>query len=142
MSKDEDMSSYLMRISQLRYQLQGLGEVISYSEMTTCVKNDLPPKWRNFATSVYIRKNTTPFDELWAQCILEETRIKEKDDTKLHEKSQAFFVKYKKKKRKFGKSKEKHDMSKIQCYGCNGYGNFNKGCPNNPQNKKDNKRKE
>jgi len=41
---------------------------------------------------------------------LEETRVKEKDDTESNEKSQAFVVKSKKKKGKSGKSKGKKDV--------------------------------
>ena len=58
-------------------------------------------------------KDTTPFDDLWAQCILEEFRIKVKDDNGSNEQSQAFLARVKKlKKGKFGKSKKK-DMSKV-----------------------------
>jgi len=58
--------------------LQGLGEVVSNSEMTTCVLNDFPLEWSRFATSVYSRKYTTPLDELWAQYMLEENTNKGK----------------------------------------------------------------
>lgn len=138
MSNDEYMSTYLMKISQLRDQLQRLGEVIFDSQITTCVLNALPSEWRSFATSLYSRKDTTPFDEIWVQCILEETRNKAKDDTKSNEKSQAFVVKSNKKKETFGKSKGKLDISKLQCFGCNAYGHFKRDFPN----KKNNKRQE
>ena len=91
-SKDEDMASFLMKISQLRNHLQGLGETISDSEMTIFVLNALPPKWSSFATSIYSKKDSTPFDELWAQCILEETRIMAKDGIGSDEQSQAFLA--------------------------------------------------
>lgn len=53
--------------------------------------------------SIYFKKDSTPFDELWGQCILEETRIKAKDDIESDEQSQAFTIRIKKlKKRKFG----------------------------------------
>jgi len=58
MSKNEDMSTYLTKISQLRDQLQGLGEVISDLEMTTCILNAFPLEWSSFTTSVYSRKDT------------------------------------------------------------------------------------
>ena len=59
--------------------------------------------------------------------------MKAKDDIESNEESQAFVVKSKKRKKgKFGKSKGKQDMSKIQCFGSNEYGHF----------KRDNKRKE
>lgn len=79
-SKDENLASFLMRVSQLRDHQQGLGEPIANFEVTIYVLNALPPKWSSFATSFYSKKDSTPFDELWAQCILEESRIKVKDD--------------------------------------------------------------
>ena len=41
-SRGEGITSYFMRISKIRYQLQELGEVMSNTEMTTMVLNDLP----------------------------------------------------------------------------------------------------
>jgi len=99
--------------------------------MTICVLNALPPDWTSFATSIYSKKDATPFDELWAQCILEESRMKAKDDTKSSERSQSFIAGTNKfKKGKFGKSKKKTDMSKIQCFRCNEYGHYKRDCPN------------
>ena len=84
--------------------------------MTICVLNELPPKWSIFATSIYSKKESTPFDELCIECILEETGIKSKDDIGSNEQSQAFIARVKKlKKGKFGKSKKKY-MSKVQCF--------------------------
>lgn len=120
--------------------MQGLGETIIDSEITSCVLNALPPKWSSFETRIYSKKDTTPFNELWAQCILEESRIKAKDDIESNERSQAFIARTKKlRKVNFGKSKKKTDMSKIQCFGCNEYGHFKRDCLNN---KVSNKRKE
>ena len=84
-SKDEDVASFLMRVSQLRDHLQGLGETITYSNVTICVLNGLPLEWSSFATSIYSRKDSTHFDELWDQFILEESRIKVKYDIGLDE---------------------------------------------------------
>ena len=70
-----------MRISKIKYQLQGLGETISDSELITYVINALPPSWDGFAGGIYARKYTPTFEELWALCVLEETRLKAKDDT-------------------------------------------------------------
>jgi len=91
-------------------------------------------------TNIYSRKETLNFDEIWPLCKIEETRIKEKDDTKPNEKSQAFTSNVKKRKGKFGKfepcqrntiqSRINIDMSKVKCFGSNEYGNFKRDFPN------------
>ena len=63
-SKEEGVASYLMRVSQLRDQLQELGEIMSDKEMTTVVLNALPDEWVNFVSSIYGKKEATPFSEL------------------------------------------------------------------------------
>jgi len=125
-----------MRVYQIRDRLQGLGEPITDSKVTICVLNALPLERSIFATSIYSKKDSTPFDELWAQHILEESRIKVKDDIGSNEKSQAFLARVKKlKKGKFGKSKKK-EMSKVQCFKCNEFGHFKRDCPNQQNNKR------
>ena len=42
LSREEGITSYFMRIFEIRDQLQELGEVMSDSEMTTVVLNALP----------------------------------------------------------------------------------------------------
>jgi len=79
-SRDEDMVTYLVKISQIRDQLKGLWEMVSDFKMAICVLKDFPPNWTSFTTSIYSKNDTTPFNDLWAQCILEESRIKAKDD--------------------------------------------------------------
>jgi len=62
---------------------------------------------------------------------LEDYRIKEKDDIESNERSQAFIARTKKlRKGKIGKSKEKTNMSKIQCFGCNEYEHYKRDFPN------------
>jgi len=55
-SKYEDMASYLMKVSKLKDQLQGIVKVISNSELITFVLNSLPPDWRGFVSNKYVRK--------------------------------------------------------------------------------------
>ena len=50
-----------MRISEMRDQLQDLGEFMSEKEMTTVVLNALPEEWGNFDSSIYGNKEATPF---------------------------------------------------------------------------------
>lgn len=55
-----------MRISEVRDQLQDIGEIISDKEMTTIIINALPEEWGNFTSSIYVKKETTPFNDLWS----------------------------------------------------------------------------
>lgn len=48
--------------------------------MTTCVLNSLPSSWTSFETNIYSNNDTKHVYELWAKCILEEYRIKAKND--------------------------------------------------------------
>ena len=113
-SKEEGVASYLMRVSQIRGQLQELGEVMFDREMTTIVLNALPDEWGNFVSSIYGKKETTQFNDLWSLCEIEETRLKAKNDVGSSEQTQSSEAMERKK----GKSRKifqkKIDMSKIQ----------------------------
>ena len=69
-----------MRVSQIRDQLQELGEIMSEKEMTIVVVNALPNEWGSFVSSIYGKKEATPLSELWPICKVEETRLKAKSD--------------------------------------------------------------
>ena len=61
MSREHGISSYVIRISEMRDQLQDLGEFMSEKEMTTVVLNALPEEWGNFNSSIYGNKEANPF---------------------------------------------------------------------------------
>ena len=65
-----------MRVSQIQDQMQQLGEIMSDKEMNTAELNALPDEWGNFVSSIYGKKEATPFSELWSLCKMEETRLK------------------------------------------------------------------
>ena len=69
-----------MRISKIQDQLQDLGEVMSDREMTTVVLNASLEEWGNFTSSIYGKKEATPFQDLWSLCKIEESRLKAKSD--------------------------------------------------------------
>ena len=107
-----------MRISEIRDQLQELGEVNSDSEMTTVVLNALPKEWGNFTSSLYGKKEATPFHDLWSLCKIEETRLKGKVDTGSSEGNQAFAATFRKKGRfgKFGPQNKRINMDNVRCF--------------------------
>lgn len=53
---------------------------MSNREMTTMVLNALSKECGIFTSSIYGKKEATPFQDLWSLCKMEETRLKSKTD--------------------------------------------------------------
>jgi hypothetical protein len=129
MNDDDSITSYFVRISQLRDQLQAIEEIISEKELVNIVLNGLPKTWDAFAASMNTRKEYPTFEELWTYCAQEESRISAKEKPQKEYDDQAFTARFKnfRNKRKFGSRKkpdQEKDMSKIQCFNCRKYGHF------------------
>ena len=94
---------------------------MSDSEMTTTVMNSLPEEWGNFTSSLYGKKEATPFHDLWSLCKIEETRLKSKSNAGSSEGNQAFATISRKKGRfrKFGPQNKRRNMEKVRFFGCN-----------------------
>ena len=78
LSREEGITPCFMRIFEIRDQLQELGEVMADTGMTIVVLNAIPEEWGNSTSSLYEKKEATPFHDLWSLCKIEETRLKEK----------------------------------------------------------------
>jgi hypothetical protein len=101
---DDSITSYFVRISQLRDQLQAIEEIISKNELVNIVLNGLPKTWDAFSTNMNTRKEYPTFEELWTCFAQEESRINAKDKSQNKSDDQAFTTKFKnlRNKRKFG----------------------------------------
>jgi putative lipoic acid-binding regulatory protein len=64
MNDDDNITSYFVRISQLRDQLQAIEEIISEKEFVNIVLNGLPKTWDAFFASMNTRKEYPTFEEL------------------------------------------------------------------------------
>lgn len=104
---------------------------MSNKEMTNIVLNALLEEWGNFASSIYGKKEAIPFKYLWSLCKIEETGLKEKSDVGPNEQTQAYATMAKRKGKfgKFGPQKQKKNMAKVQCYGCQEYGHYKRDYP-------------
>jgi hypothetical protein len=78
MNEDDNITSYFVRISQLKDQLQAIEEITSEKELVNIVLNGLPKTWDAYATSMNTRKEYSTFEELWTCCSQEESRINAK----------------------------------------------------------------
>jgi hypothetical protein len=134
MNDDDNITSYFVRISRLRDQLQAIEEIISEKELVNIVLNGLTKTWDAFAASMNTRKDYPTFEELWTCCSQEESRISTKEKPQNKYNDQAFTARFKnfKNKRKFGSRKklnQEKDMSEIQCFNCRKYGHYKNHCP-------------
>jgi hypothetical protein len=78
MNDEENITSYFVRISQLRDQLQDIEEIISEKELVNIVLNGHPKTWDAFSASMNTTKEYPTFEELWTYCAQEESRISAK----------------------------------------------------------------
>jgi hypothetical protein len=62
---EENITSYFVKISQLRDQLQDIEEIISEKELVNIVLNGLPKTWDAFVASMNTRKEYPTFEEIW-----------------------------------------------------------------------------
>jgi hypothetical protein len=116
MNNYDNITSYFVRISQLRDQLKSIEEIILENELVNIVLNGLPKTWDTFAASMNTRKEYPTFEELCTCCAQEESRISEKEKPQKKYNDQAFTTRLKnfRNKRKFGSRKkpnQKKDMS-------------------------------
>jgi hypothetical protein len=61
MNDDDTITSYFVRISQLRDQLQGIEEIISEKELINIVLNGLPKTWDAFSAITNTRTKYPTF---------------------------------------------------------------------------------
>jgi hypothetical protein len=133
MNDDDNITSYFVRISHLRDQLQAIEEITLEKELVNIVLNRLPKTWDAFAASMNTRKEYPTFEELWTCCAQEESRINAKERPRKKYDDQAFTARFKnfRDKRKFyskRKPKQRKDISKIQCFNCQKYGHYRNQC--------------
>ena len=75
MSRSESISSYFMRISELKNQLSTIGDPVNDKELVMNTLNGLPPSWETFIQSLVGKPKLPEFDRIWAVCMQEETRL-------------------------------------------------------------------
>jgi hypothetical protein len=115
MNDDDNITSYFVRISQLRDQLQAIEEIISEKELINTVLNGLPKTWDAFSASMNTRKEYLTFEELWNCCAQEESRISAKEKPQKKYDDQAFTTRFKnfRNKRKFGSRRKPNQEKDI-----------------------------
>ena len=141
MTKDDIVSSYFLRISRIRDELQAIDEVVPNKELVIVALFGLPKSWSSFATGISSWKYTPTFEQMWNACSQEEACISLVSDKKEDEENNTSnsYSSHQKKKgvyKKFKGPKKKVDLSKVECYNWHTKGHYKSQCPKNPRNKR------
>jgi hypothetical protein len=65
MTKDETITTFFMKILEIRDQLGAIGETITNKELVMITLNALPSHWEPFIQSISGRLDLPHFDRLW-----------------------------------------------------------------------------
>ena len=141
MYDSDSFNSYIMNISELRDQLEAVGYPIDDKELVTIALNGLPSSWEPFIQGLCAWKKPTKFDKLWALCVQEETKSRNKFEKPQHEDQALDTHARREKGRRFEKrnsnrrqnsatdqESKKKDISHIQCFRCDNFCHFAVNC--------------
>jgi hypothetical protein len=157
MQKGETIQEYFSRISEFKEQLEAIGDTIDEEKLIMTALNGLTIPWDAFIQTICARMEKLKLDNLWEECIQEETRVANREAllSRDDDQSLATHTKRGRKKPCFQKethkepqlpnkfnNKESHprrfqkkgqlkerDYSSVQCYHCNKMGHIAKLCP-------------
>ena len=76
MMKGDIVGILFMKISEIKEQLEAIGEIMSDRELVLSTLNNLPKHWEPFLQSISGRESLPTFDRLWTDCTQEKLRIR------------------------------------------------------------------
>jgi hypothetical protein len=141
MQNSETIQSYFTRVSQIKEQLEAIGDSVEEDEITMTTLNGLPNSWESFIQGICSRRKLTKFSRLWEDCTQEEARLearKEKIESNEDQALTAHIRKGKNKKevhshkrfQKPHKGQDSHkDLSSFRCFICQKMGHIARNCP-------------
>lgn len=148
MNQSETITSYFMRITELRNQLSTIGHTFDSKELTMLALNGLPTSWESFIQGISARSKLPKFDRLKTDCIQEESKLTTRGAgiNSQNEEMQALNSQshkrgkrnnFKKRRGKDSTKKQsfklKRDLCKVQCFRCDKYGHIAIKCPDRPK---------
>ena len=72
MIRDDIVSSYFVRISRIRDDLQEIDEVVIEKELVIAALLRLPKSWIDFELGISSWMDTSTFEQMWNACSQEE----------------------------------------------------------------------
>jgi len=125
MVKDENVSSYLTRVAQVKDELAAVGDVIADSKLVRIALKGFGKEWDVFVKCVVGREKLPDWNKLWDDFTQEEIREGSHSKQLDVDIKENVGVITKTKNKKKGK-----DLNKVKCYTCNQYGHYASKCPN------------
>jgi hypothetical protein len=143
MTKGDTVSLFFMNLSEIKEQLETIGEIVSDREIVLTTLHNLPKSREPFIQSIIGRESLPTFDRLWIDFTQEELRLKNRRVEYSSEENHALALHTKrggKFKRNFRKtfkgeksssnpSYQRIDLSEIQCFRFDKYGHLARNCP-------------
>jgi hypothetical protein len=137
MKNSETIQSYLTKVSQIKEQLEAIGDIVEEAKLVMTTLNGLPKSWESFIQGICSRRKLTKFNRPWEDCTQEEARLATREE-KLGNDDQALAVHARKGKsrkedhphRNFQRSqKSQKDYSRLKRYCCQKMGHVARNCP-------------
>jgi hypothetical protein len=144
MTKGDTVVIFFMKISEIKEQLETIGEIMFDRELFLSTLNNLPKHCEPFIQSISGRESLQTFDRLWTYCTQEELRLRNRGVEDSPEQNHALALHTKKGgrfKRNFRKTfkyekyssnpgyNQRRDVSEIQFFRCDKYGHYARNCP-------------
>ena len=70
--KEKTIQSYFTRVSQIKEQLEAIGDMVEEAKVVMTTLNGLPRDWESFIRGICARRKLTKFSRLWEECVDEE----------------------------------------------------------------------
>ena len=86
------MQYYFSRVSQIKYQLEAIGDIVEEAEIVMTTLNCLPRDWEAFIRGICSRRNLTKFRKIWEECVQEEEIIVAREENLNENEDQALAV--------------------------------------------------
>jgi hypothetical protein len=134
------ISTFVMKISEIKDQLGAIGEDMFDRELVLSTLNNLPKHWEPFLQSISGREELPTFDRLWTDYTQEELRLRNRgvEETPLMTTMLLHFIQRKEEDSKETPDKhskmrrlhynQRRDISEIQCFRCDKYGQYARNC--------------
>ena len=80
MQNSESIQFYFTRVSQIKEQLEAIGDNVEEAEVVMTKLYGFPRTWKSFFQGICFRRNLTKFSRLWEDRTQEEARIEAREE--------------------------------------------------------------